>query len=232
MLSIVGRAGRPGQGQRAANVPLCSGSLPAGIPCAARILDEKTDERFAGFTEGCDAFMATTPEQEEIEIWWGGYSPRAMLPAVLYSLLGTVAIILTAWDVSERHWLPVRLPRYVAEALILLLWVVQLVRWLYRVTARNYRLTTRRLFLLAQFRMPCVGIPLEAIREVRVTRTSFDRFLRLGRLHLRLNDRDKAVVIDGVEQPDRLAELLRQQIGRARAEVGEKATRRVEGKEC
>lgn len=162
--------------------------------------------------------MAANAEQEEIEIWWGGYSPRAILPEVFYSLLATCLIVLTAWDVSERQLLPLRLPRYLAEALIVLLWGVQVVRWLHRITARTYRLTTRRLFLLSEFRMPCIGIPLKDIRDIRVTRTAFDRWLRLGRLHLRVRDAEKPLRMEGVERPDQIAELLRQQLTRIRLE--------------
>src|SRR5438876_2032340 len=84
---------------------------------------------------------AREPPPEEIDVWWGAYSGWTMLPSMTLcvALTSFLAVGLWAWG-----------PHGYRQLLFLLLgtalWLVQGLRFFWRVFGSSYRLTSRRLF--------------------------------------------------------------------------------------
>ena len=95
------------------------------------------------------------------------------------------------------------------------LWLVQLVRWGYRVAFQGYRLTTRRLFREQGGLYPREeALDLAAVARAQVVQDPAERLLGVGRVRV-VPRREGApeVVLTGVWRPRRLAaqiELLAQ----------------------
>src|SRR5262245_57313715 len=124
------------------------------------------------------------PEQE-IDVWWGAYAGRTMLPSFLLCGLLSVLIAAAATYAWRAYDLPPLLVRYIAYALVGFLWFIQLSRWVYRILTRTYRLTTRRLLLEKTFRYArYVAVELRHVTDVRADQTPLERRLGVGRLHL------------------------------------------------
>src|SRR5438105_3609664 len=69
---------------------------------------------------------------EELDVWWGSYAGRAMVPGFVACGLLTLVIAAGAWywwDVYQAH---PRVARYSAYTLGTLVWGIQLLRWGYR----------------------------------------------------------------------------------------------------
>jgi len=155
---------------------------------------------------------------EELDVWWGSYAGRAMVPGFVACGLLTLVIAGGAWywwDVYQAH---PRVARYSAYTLGTLVWGIQLLRWGYRTIFTNYRLTTRRLFRDKGLRTPA-GPPVEltAVTEVAVEPPAFwERLLDVGRVRLACgNGPVRELVLDGVYQPGQVAEQIRRQVQRA-----------------
>src|SRR5262245_4561765 len=110
---------------------------------------------------GCKlmAMIRDDVEDQEVDLWWGSYAGRTMLPSFVVCLVLTGLIILLAWVYVKRGQLKLTI-----LCLGGLLWLVQLLRFAYRYFGFNYRLTSKRLFR-SQSRQP-LQIPLADIAEV------------------------------------------------------------------
>jgi membrane protein YdbS with pleckstrin-like domain len=156
---------------------------------------------------------------EEVEVWWGSYAPRTMIPSCLVAVALTVGILSVGWvqgggkddDVLQ---LTILLP-------IVAVWLWVAIRWGYRLVAVNYRLTTRRLFCERGFFRPLNRvIDLDQIDQVLVARGRLERLLRTGRVRIVALDRKVPdLVLDGLSHPERIAMQLRKYIQKARQTV-------------
>lgn len=153
-------------------------------------------------------------DPEEVEVWWGGYSGRSMVVDFLVCLLLTGGVIAGAYAFhAKTPWRVV----YWATGPI---WFIVLCWWGYRMAAYSYRLTTRRLFHGRGFhRAPAVA-DLTSIVEVRMERSTVERWLRIGRLRVLRGPAGPPLVLDGVLHPEHVAHLIVRQIKEARAAVG------------
>lgn len=155
---------------------------------------------------------------EERDLWWGSYDPRTMLPSFAFGLVLTVAVILTVHFVAAVYGLPAKFARYTNDGVLVVLWSYLVGRWIYRVVAYNYRLTTRRVFCETGFYLPPhTGIELARIAQVVVEKRPAERWLGLGRIRLILADEKRTVVLEAVRFPDQVAMTIRHQIELARA---------------
>jgi hypothetical protein len=145
--------------------------------------------------------------QDEVDVWWGAYASRTMLPSLLMCLAVSVAIVIASVVLVVHYQLPafaVRSAAYVAGAL---LWLVQTALWLYRITGFTYRLTTRRLFPFWGFLLsPPPPVPLCEVDEVIVEQTAVERFLKVGRIRLELERQQEPVMLLGILNPGHVAE--------------------------
>jgi hypothetical protein len=128
---------------------------------------------------------ASRVPDEEVDVWWGGYSGWAMLPSFLVCGLLTLAALSGAyllWSDYGQHPAVVRFEFYVVAGL---LWLVQLLRWAHPVVGLTYRLTTRRLFCGEGFLYPRLApVELADIGAVLVEQTSVERWLGIGRVRV------------------------------------------------
>jgi hypothetical protein len=150
---------------------------------------------------------------EEVDVWWGAYAGRALVPSFI--LCGLLTILILGGGLYYGVFHGTFLPRTAVHGSIGTIWLIQLWRWLYRIVAINYRLTTRRLFIERGFRHPgAPGIELSQIRQVVVSRGILERKLGVGRIHLLLQGSDSLQTLKGVRDPDLVALEIRKHMKR------------------
>jgi hypothetical protein len=146
---------------------------------------------------------------EEVDVWWGAYAGRTMLPDFLLSGVLTVGIIGLAWYLGawrDSSWL-----RWTTPLLLGIFWLSQIVRWLYRVVTTTYRLTTRRLFYERGFGHPGrPGVWLREVAQVVVERRPFERWMGVGRIRILVRSEvNPPLVLEGVRDPEHIAIEIR-----------------------
>lgn len=151
------------------------------------------------------------PEPQEVDVWWGAYAGRAMLPSFAACTLWLVAVAFGAWFAWYRFDVDRLTARYWAFALIAVVWLLQLARWAYRTVTFEYRLTTRRLLFDRNFtRSGRAQIDLRDVSGVAVRRGLFDRRLGVGTVRVFARDpRVPTLSLRAVVDPDGVAEDLR-----------------------
>jgi hypothetical protein len=134
-----------------------------------------------------------------------------MTPSFVLCGLFSVAVVGVALYLGAWHG--TNLARYSAHILIGTVWLIQLGRWVYRVAAINYRLTTRHLYIERGFGHPGKpGIDLAQVHEVLVVRRQLERWFGVGRICLLMRAADTPVVLEGVRDPERIALEIRRQV--------------------
>ncbi len=184
----------PSEGARPADAPVERPPV-ADWECAAGRLDEK---------------VAAADRAQEVDLWWGGYSSRAMVPSFLLCMLFTVAVGVGGWVVTRVYDVDDLQARYTVYVLCALAWCLQLGRWAYRVLTHDYRLTTRRLIVERSF-LPKPGreVELGHITAVLVVRNPLERRLGVGRIWVRATGPVARLEMAGVHHPGRLAGEIR-----------------------
>jgi hypothetical protein len=153
---------------------------------------------------------AAAPD-EEVDVWWGSYSPWTLLPGFVGTLLLTGLIGWAAWLLVHRGWI-----EFTFFTVGALLWAVQTVRWCHRLFGYNYRLTNRRLFRDYGVLHPdTVRVNLADVAHVSLRKVALGQLVGVGQLRLVLEDKSQ-VVLDGVREPGQVADLIRQCVQKAR----------------
>ena len=155
---------------------------------------------------------------QEIDVWWGSYAGRAMLPGFLLCGLLTVFLLALDWYLQTGK----RRSDMMSSAVLGLvgaIWLFQGTRWVYRMIAVNYRLTNRRLLYMRGFKLPdCWAVELARVTDVSVLRGPLERLLGLGRIQIKVHGvRLPSVVLEGVRAPERIARIIRRRVRQARA---------------
>jgi hypothetical protein len=157
------------------------------------------------------------PEAQEVDVWMGAYSGRALWPSFLACGLLTAALAGGAWYLWAVHQADPFLMKYLVYALATALWLYQLGRWAYRTVSRTYRLTTRHLYRDRGFQYPADGsVALSRVAAVRVDRTPLERLIGVGRVRVSVEGQPEALVLEGVYDPERVAHLIRETVRHAR----------------
>jgi hypothetical protein len=153
---------------------------------------------------------------EEVDVWWGGYASRTMLPSFLICILATVAIAWLAW-----MSLPSRLVKISFIGLAGGVWLLQLVRWGYRYFGFTYRLTTRRLFChLGELYGTDKELELAGVAQVVVRSRWDERLVGVGQVVvIPEKPTTPPIILEGILAPTRLAELIRTRVQRAREQT-------------
>jgi hypothetical protein len=156
------------------------------------------------------------PHAEEVDVWWGSYSPWTMLPSFLVCVSLTALIAWAAWHSLDRIF--VQLTILGAAGLV---WLVQSYRLCRRVFGINYRLTTRRLFRDEGLVQPLsLALQLSAVARVQIRRNGYERLVGIGHLLVLCEDRAALpLLLEGVAAPQEVAELIRATALKARAEM-------------
>ena len=171
---------------------------PPSVAKAGSLLDQKKKE--------------TSPAQE-VDYWLGSYSGWTMLPSWLVCLVLTGLIVWGAWPSLPRGWV-----QLAVFSLAGAVWLVQVIRWSYRLFGYNYRLTHRRLFQSKGFLYNGrVELELASVAHVLVKRNSLERLLRDGRVCVFSQEQSQApLVLEGIGQPQQLADEIRELARQAR----------------
>jgi hypothetical protein len=145
--------------------------------------------------------------REEVDVWWGSYAGRAMMPSFAVCVLLTAA---SFW--AARHLAPERgLLQLTFTGFASVVWLVQLLRWSHRYFTCNYRLTTRYLYVDRGF-MPLVAqrFALRTIRKVDIHCNKLEMALGVGDVWIYFEDSSRPpAVLAGLVQADRAAETIR-----------------------
>jgi membrane protein YdbS with pleckstrin-like domain len=194
---------------------------PTSLPAPTQIADHTSEDGSRprareGLAPTSSVDRTAGKAAEEVDVWWGAYSPRTMAPSFVLCLALTVGISAEAWSLGI--WQERSPARYTAQALMVVLWLMQLTRWVYRITALNYRLTNRRLFRDQGFYRPQNReVELTRITHVVVERGPLERVLRLGRLRILVQGAElPPIVLEGVYDPNHVAMDIRKRIQKAR----------------
>jgi hypothetical protein len=156
-------------------------------------------------------------EEEEVDIWWGAFAGRTMVP--LFVLCGLLTLGVWALTLLLRRGPGLPIVRYTAQGVGAAVWFVVLAWTAYRVIAVNYRLTSRRLLYRWGFQRAAQWeIELTRIAAVRVECRPLERLLGVGRLRVTLHDGGAAgPVFAGVVRPSAVARMIDRQIHRCLA---------------
>jgi hypothetical protein len=157
---------------------------------------------------------------EEVDLWWGGFTSRAMGPDFVLCGILTAILFVAGWLFRDAPW--IEEGRSIAMAVAILLWLGQIGRWIYRTTSTNYRLTTRRLLLDRGFYQPIRReIELARVAQIVVVRNALERLTGVGRIKILIQeDREPPLFVDGDPAPDNIAMRIREQVQKIR--VGDK----------
>lgn len=156
-------------------------------------------------------------ETEEVDVWWGAFAGRAMLPHFLLCGLLVTGIILSAWILWDEKKAHPQLMWHLSLALVALVGLVPSLRCAYLSVTHTYRLTTRRLLRDRGFRQPAAGVlDLVRVQDVGVEQSAWQRWVGVGRVRVTSDDNKMSLILEGVRRPRRVAALIRREAKRAR----------------
>jgi hypothetical protein len=152
---------------------------------------------------------AARPAQQEADVWWGGAASMAMLPSLLVCVLLSAIIIAIAFWLGAEHIVPATIARWLIWGLLPGVWLVQVLRWAYRLAAYSYRLTTQRVWCdWGPLFVPPPPLDLAELKAVRIEQTGWQRRLHVGQVVLEAANRPQPLVLAGVHRPERIAALI------------------------
>jgi hypothetical protein len=162
--------------------------------------------------------MAAPPEQdfaaEEVDIWWGAYAGRTMVPRFVGCAILSALVVGMAWSVGA--WRGAFLIRYGAGLIVAGLWLSQVGLWIYRMLALNYRLTTRHLYYERGFGHPGnPGIELGQITAISVMQGAVERWLGVGRIAIAATGNRLPLVLEGVRHANAVASEISRRVKQA-----------------
>jgi membrane protein YdbS with pleckstrin-like domain len=185
---------------------------PAGLPSDRSDSALPADGRPAGQIgpAGASAPDVCPPLGEEVDLWWGSYAGRTMLPSFVVCGFVTAIILGLSW--YFRVGLGVILLSYAGPLVLAPLWVFQVGRWAYRLIATNYRLTTRRLLCARGFyRTANWELDLARVTGVAVERGPLQQPLDVGQIVIR-TDREGPFILEGVLRPESIAQKIQKRV--------------------
>jgi membrane protein YdbS with pleckstrin-like domain len=189
---------------------------PPGVPSPASSLPSPGSSSRDGPTKE-DARRSRAAATDEVDIWWGSYASRTMLPSFLLCLLLTIVLLAIDWYLEGRNERSDLISSAVLGTAVAL-WLFEGTRWFYRMIAINYRLTSRRLLCTRGFSLrDCRAVDLAQVTEVAVESSPIERLLGVGRILIHVQDGHPAAVLDGVLKPRRVARTIRRRVRHARA---------------
>jgi hypothetical protein len=170
-----------------------------------------------------DAVTAKADEGQEVDVWWGCYQGRTLAASFLACGALTAIIIAAAWYLWAEQGMGPLSARYSAYGLVALIWLFQLGRWGFRILVITYRLTNHRLFLERSFTCtPWPYLDLSQVTSVQAEQTNWERRLGVGRIRIASENVElPAVVLQGVDQPGRVAEEISSWAKRRRTRITE-----------
>jgi hypothetical protein len=159
-----------------------------------------------------DGPLPPPPPAEEVDVWWGSYAGRTMLPSLAVCLLATALLAWPVWVFAPRGYF-----RMTYMSLAAVIWLVVGGRWAYRFFGYTYRLTTRRLFRHRGFSYtPDEQVDLADVTQILVRCRWTDRLVGVGQVVVLAKSLPgKPFILEGVRHPMRIAEEIRVRVKKA-----------------
>jgi membrane protein YdbS with pleckstrin-like domain len=141
------------------------------------------------------------PDVEEVDLAWRGYSLLGMIPATVVVALATVSAI-----VLIRPLVPTWIVHEAFDAPAVAIWVLQLIRAVYRFIAYDYRLTNSRLYRSrGPLYPPERPVDLASVVRADVHQTAIGRLLGVGNVTIVCEDDAANRELEGVRGANPLA---------------------------
>jgi membrane protein YdbS with pleckstrin-like domain len=187
--------------------------VPRGVSEQAGCPDPSRPLAFSPQSDGVRDVAPRTGGLQEVDVWWGAYAGRTMLPSFLFCALLTLAAVVVALYLGSRYDLDPLALRYTVYVVAALIWLVQLARWSYRVLTFSYRLTTRRLLLERSFfNSARAAVDLPRIARLNVQQRPVERLLGVGRIYIFEDSKSlPSLELLGVLHPETVANVIREQ---------------------
>jgi len=151
----------------------------------------------------------------EMVLWAGRTHWRHYVGRIILWILGNLlASVLVGWLTSRVDWLTSGGAVWIVLGVVFVSGGLVLGRVALRVMGTYFRLTTQRLFIERGILSRTIDqLELTRIDDVRVYQTLLDRMFDIGSITLLTTDvTDRVVTIDGVRDPGRVSEAVRQQM--------------------
>jgi len=152
------------------------------------------------------------PASPETELWtgrtsWKHYAGRVSLWVVANVLFAA----LIGWIASVQKWSGLAWVIALVLAGVVVSALIFIVPIFFRILSRRYRLTSQRLFIeRGIFNQTIDQTELIRVDDVRLEKTLMDRLFGVGTVSLLSTDvSDRLVVIEGIDNADRVAEAVR-----------------------
>ena len=158
------------------------------------------------------AAAAAQPPTPETEVWAGRTSWKHYAGRLSAWVVGNLLFaVLVGWIASAKTWLALSGAIWTVLVVVLVSGVIFILPVFIGIIGRRYRLTSQRLFIERGILNQTIDqTELIRIDDVRVQKTLFDRVFGLGTVSLLSTDlSDREVVIEGVCNADRVAEVVR-----------------------
>ncbi len=152
------------------------------------------------------------PPAPETELWtgrtsWKHYAGRVSLWVVANVLFAA----LIGWLASAKKWFELSGVIYTVLGGVLVSALIFIIPVFLRIISRRYRLTSQRLFIERGILSQTIDqTELIRVDDVRVEKTFIDRVFGVGTVSLLSTDvSDRLVVIEGIDNAERVAEAVR-----------------------
>lgn len=147
-------------------------------------------------------------EPAQTDLAWCSYSGWAMLPSFIICILLSGVLLMGGWFFDDIRGLGQQAGSFIFFQITLAIWIVQLLRWLYRGATYVYRLTPNRLFLDRGFLYNASSaIDLEKVTEVHWGSNMLNRFFGVGWVMLESEGRAPEL-LTGILRPAAFAEAI------------------------
>jgi len=158
------------------------------------------------------AAATAQPGPPETELWtgrtsWKHYAGRVSLWIVANVLFAA----LIGWLASARKWFELPGVIWIDLGGVFVSGLIFIIPVFLRIISRRYRLTSQRLFIERGILSQTIDqTELIRVDDVRLEKTLIDRVFGLGTVSLLSTDvTDRLVVIEGIDNADRVAEAVR-----------------------
>ncbi len=188
--------------------PACRTEAPAGAAycpqCGQRMANNPGGDSPAGGAGPARPGPRVSRNDPEVDLWRGGYSPKAMIPSWVFCGLVTLAGIAVGLTVHQQGaWLAI------AGALALL-WGYHVLLLAYRRLSISYRLTSQRFFHeTGILRRQINRIEMIDIDDIGYEQGVVDRLLGTGTICISSSDTtDPRLLLYGIDQVREIAAKL------------------------
>lgn len=165
----------------------------------------------AGALGSTDRGGPSLPEQD---LWAGRMHWHNAMGRVFAWLMLNIAFLIVAWKAPRPEWLTQSRLTWTLLTLVAVTTLFFLGGVIIRILQTHYRLTSQRLFIERGILSRTMDqTELIRVDDVRMQQSFVQRIFKIGTVLMMTTDvTDKSVVIDGIKDPVRVAELIRQQM--------------------